>query len=167
MSFTIKLQDNTSAKNKIGKTIKDIRELTGTLRDGTSIINPVIQFRINDISDLKTCNYMTIPAFRRKYFVTDIKSVRNNIVEISAHVDVLETYKDDIDANTAIIARSSQSDLYNAYLDDNLLATYQDSYVVSYNFPQKFSKDDNNLILCVAGASAPSSSGSSGGGHGF
>lgn len=175
MSFKILLQDNTSAKNKIGKTIKTVKELTGTLRDGTSIINPVIQFRINDIADLKTCNYMTIPAFRRKYFVTDIKSVRNNIVEISAHVDVLETYGipwgdekiSKLDANTAIIARSSQSDLYNAYLDDNLLATYQDSYVVSYNFPQKFSKDDNNLILCVAGASAPSSSGSSGGGHGF
>lgn len=154
MSFTIKLQDNTSAKNKIGKTIKDIRELTGTLRDDTSIINPVIQFRINDISDLKTCNYMTIPSFNRKYFVTDIKSIRNNIVEISAHVDVLETYKDGIDDNTAIIARSSQKDFYNTYLDDNLLATYQDSYVVSYNFPQKFSKSDSNLILCVAGASA-------------
>lgn len=152
MSFTIKLQDNTSAKNKIGKTIKDIRELTGTLRDGTSIINPVIQFRINDISDLKTCNYMTIPAFNRKYFVTDIKSIRNNIVEVSAHVDVLETYKNEIDDNTAIIARSSQKDFYNTYLDDNLLATYQDSYVVSYNFPQKFAKSDNNLILCVAGA---------------
>lgn len=161
MSFKILLQDNTSAKNKIGKTIKSIKELTGTLRDGTSIINPVIQFRINDIADLKTCNYMTIPAFRRKYFVTDIKSIRNNIVEISAHVDVLETYgipwegeeKSKLDENTAIIARSSQKDFYNTYLDDNLLATYQDSYVVSYNFPQKFSKKDNNLILCVAGAS--------------
>lgn len=160
MSFTIKLQDNTSAKNKIGKTIKDIKELQGTLRDGTSIINPVIQFRINDISDLKTCNYMTIPSFRRKYFVTDIKSIRNNIIEVSAHVDVLETYGipwDDektskLDENTAIIARSSQKDFYNTYLDDNLLATYQDSYVVSYNFPQKFAKSDNNLILCVAGA---------------
>ena len=154
MAFTIKLQDNTSAKNKIGKTIKDIKELTGTLRDDTSIINPVIQLKVNNISNLKTCNYMTIPSFNRKYFVTDIKSIRNNIVEISAHVDVLETYKDGIDDNTAIIARSSQKDFYNTYLDDNLLATYQDSYVVSYNFPQKFSKGDNNLILCVAGASA-------------
>lgn len=153
MSFTIKLQTNTSAKNKIGKTLTDIRELEGTLRDSTSIINPTIVFRINDVSVLKKCNYMTIPDFGRKYFVTDIKSLYNNIVEISAHVDVLETYKNEIDKNTAIIARSSQKDFYNTYLDDSLLATYQDTYCVSYDFPSKFAKNDNNLILCVAGAS--------------
>lgn len=153
MSFTIKLQNNKSAKNRIGKSITDIRTLEGTLRDSTSIINPTILFRINDVSDLKNCNYMTIPSFNRKYFVTDIKSVRNNMIEVSAHVDVLETYKDEIDDNTAIIARSSQKDFYNTYLDDSLLATYQDTYCVSYKFPSKFAKDDNSLILCVAGAS--------------
>lgn len=153
MSFTIKLQNNHSSKNRIGKDINDIRTLTGTLRDGCSIINPKILIRMEDVSDLKNCNYMTITEFGRKYFVTDIVSVTHNTIEVSGHVDVLETYKDEIDKNTAIIARQSSTSFGNTYLDDSLLATYQDSYVVSYDFPQKFSKDENNLILCVAGAS--------------
>lgn len=153
MSFTIKLQNNKSSKNRIGKELNDIRELTGTLRDGCSIINPKILIRMNDVSDLKNCNYMTIPEFGRKYFITDIVSVTHNMIEVSGHVDVLETYKDEIDKNTAIIARQSSTKFGNTYLDDNLLATYQDTYVVSYNFPQKFSKDSNSMILCVAGAS--------------
>lgn len=153
MSFTIKLQNNHSAKNRIGKDINDIRTLTGTLRDGCSIINPKILIRMDDVSDLKNCNYMTISEFGRKYFITDIVSVTHNTIEVSGHVDVLETYKDEIDKNTAIIARQSSTAFGNTYLDDSLLATYQDTYVVSYNFPQKFAKGDNNLILAVAGAS--------------
>lgn len=153
MSFKIKLQNNHSSKNRIGKDINDIRELTGTLRDGCSIINPKILIRMDDVGDLKNCNYMTIAEFGRKYFVTDIVSVTHNMIEVSGHVDVLETYKDEIDKNTAIIARQSSTSFGNTYLDDNLLATYQDSYVVSYDFPQSFKKDEEHLILAVAGAS--------------
>lgn len=153
MSFTIKLQNNKSAKNRIGKSITDIRTLTGTLRDECSIINPKILIRMDDVSDLKNCNYMSIAEFGRKYFVTDIVSVTHNTIEVSGHVDVLETYKDEIDKNTAIIARQSSTTFGNTYLDDNLLATYQDTYVVSYDFPQSFKKDEENLVLAVAGAS--------------
>lgn len=152
MAFKILLQNNHSAKNRIGKDINTIREISGDLRDESSIINPKILIRLDDVGDLKNCNYMSIPEFGRKYFVTDITSVRHNMVEVSGHVDVLETYATEIDKNTAIIARQSSTSFGNTYLDDGLLATYQDTYVVSYNFPQKFSKT-GHLILCVAGAS--------------
>lgn len=153
MSFTIKLQNNHSSKNRIGKDINDIRELSGTLRDDCSIINPKILIRMDDVGDLKNCNYMTIPEFGRKYFVTDIRSVTHNMIEVSGHVDVLETYKDEIDKNTAIIARSSQKGTFaNTYLEDNELATYQDTYNVTYPWGYKFSHSNDSLILCVAGA---------------
>lgn len=155
MSFTVKLQNNTSAKNKIEKDIRDIRTLEGTLREGCSLINPKIVFRIESksVSDIRKCNYMTIPDFGRKYFVNNITYVRQDLVEISAHVDVLETYKDEIDKNTAIIARSSDSKNFgNTYLEDNELATYQDTYNVSYPWGYKFSHANDSLILCVAGA---------------
>lgn len=153
MSFTIKLQNNHSAKNRIGKDINTIRTITGTLRDSSSIINPKILIRLDDVGDLKNCNYMEIPEFGRKYFVTDIVSVTHNMIEVSGHVDVLETYKDEIDKNTAIIARSSQGKFYNTYLQDDELATYQDTYNVCYPWGYKFSHDNDSLILLVAGAS--------------
>lgn len=157
MAFEIILQNNKSAKNQIGKSITDIAKLSDCqLKDGCSLINPKILVRTSTeitLTKLRDCNYMTISNFGRKYFVNDITSIRNGLMEISGHVDVLETYKDEIDKNEAIIARQSSTAFGNTYLDDNLLATYQDTYVVSYNFPNGFSKDEENLILAVAGAS--------------
>lgn len=157
MSFTINLYNNTSAKNRIDKALTGIRAgdnaLEGELRDDCSLENPVIRLRINDVSDLQHCNYMYIPTFDRYYFITDTVSLRNHIVEIHGHVDVLMTYKSSIANNTAILARSSQVPAYgNTYLDDNLLATYQDTYNVSYPWGYTFSHDNDSLLLAVAGA---------------
>lgn len=153
MSFKIQLQNNTSPKNKVGKSLTNIKEIEGTLRDNCSIINPKILIKIDDVSTLNKCNYMTIGTFGRKYFITDIVSYRNHLVEISGHVDVLDTYSTDIKKNEAIISRYNSTELGNTYLDDRLLATYQDSYCVSYNFPGSFPKSSENLVLAVAGAS--------------
>lgn len=156
MSFNIKLYNNTSAKNRIDKALTEIRSLDGELREECSIVDPKIRIRIEDVGDtLKHCNYMYIESFDRYYYITNIVSVRYNIVEISGHVDVLTTYKDSIKDNTAILARSSQvstSGYGNTYLDDALLARYQDTYNVSYPWGYTFSHDNDSLILAVAGA---------------
>lgn len=152
MSFSIQLYNNTSAKNRIGKDLTKIGDpIVGEFRNESSIINPDIIFKFDDVGDYKHCNYMYIKEFDRYYFVNDIISLRNRIVEIKAHVDVLETYKDDIVKNSAIIARNEKA--FNMYIADSELATSQDSYVVSYDFPNSFKKGDEHLILCVAGAS--------------
>lgn len=157
MSFKINLYNNTSAKNRIDKSLTGIRSgnnaLEGELRDECSIENPIVRVRINDVSDLEHCNYMYIPTFGRYYYVNDIVSMRNHIVEIHGHVDVLVTYKSAIGENTAILARSSQVPEYgNTYLDDNELATYSDTYNVSYPWGYSFSHDNDSLLLAVAGA---------------
>lgn len=174
----VQLYNNTSAVNRIDKSLTGIRSgdnaLDGTFRDSVNIDRPTIRLRINDISDLKHANYMYIAMFERYYFIDSITSVRNNIVEIQGHIDVLKTYGYQIGQNTAILSRSSQagsSGYGNTYLDDNLLATYQDTYNVSYPWGYTFSHDNDSLILAVAGASISSTSTdddeSSGGGHGF
>lgn len=151
MSFTIQLFNMTSAKNRIEKDKTQIgSDITGEFRNESSIINPDIVFRIDDVSTLKHCNYMYIEQFERYYFVNDIISLRNRMVEIKAHVDVLETYKAEILKNSAIIARNEKS--FNMYISDNQLATSQDNYVVSYDFPSSFEKSEENIILCVAGS---------------
>lgn len=151
MSFTIKLQRMTTQRNRINKAghITDIREIEGTLRDASSIMNPVIQFRINDVGDLKRCNYMYISEWGRYYFVDDITSFRNNIIQISAHVDVLYTYKDQILDNTGLIHRSGNS--YSLYLDDSQFKTYNCPHILTKNFPSGFPKD-NEFLLAVSGS---------------
>lgn len=163
MSFKITLQINKSPKNKIGKSLTTIKELEGTLKNESSILDPKILIKIgsseemwiadndnNSGNSISKCNYFTIPNFNRKYFVTDIKLIRNTMIEISGHVDVLDTYSSDILNHKYIMARSQSK--YNQYLPDNQMATYADSYTVNYSFPQKFSHSNENLILAVAGA---------------
>lgn len=147
MSFNIKFQNNVSEPNKLDKQIVDIITLTGTLKDSTSIIDPVIMIE-GDISSFKNANYMTIDAFGRSYFITNIRSIRNNLIEISAHVDVLSTYKAQIRTNTAIIKRNAND--WNLYIDDGIFKSYQQQRVATKIFPHKF--DTFEYVLSVAGS---------------
>ena len=151
MSFVIKLQTNSSEKVKIGKSLTDVLSLEGTLKVETSIIDPILIIESTDEKLLK-CNYMTIPSFNRSYFITNIKSVKNKLWEITAHVDVLESFKDEIRSNTAII--SKQEKKWNLYLDDGTFKSYQNPLVMTQKFPKGFTAQE--FILITAGGSEES-----------
>lgn len=148
MSFSIKLQRNKSEVNRIGKDITDISTVSGTLRDGTSILGPVILIA-GDISDFTSCNYMSISAFNRHYFITDIRSIRNGVFEVSGKVDVLETYKSQIRDNKAIIKK--QENVWNLYLNDGTFHIFQNQQIATKSFPSGFSGQE--FVLAVAGSS--------------
>lgn len=147
MSFNIVLQTNTSEKNRIDKTLIDIATLTGTLKSETSIIDPVILIE-GDLSDYVNCNYMTIESFGRSYFINNIKSIRTGLFEISAHVDVLSSFADEIRSNTAIVRR--QENRWNLYLNDGSFRVYQNPMVLTKAFPSGFTTQE--FVLAVAGA---------------
>ena len=147
MSFVIKLQTCNDKKIKIGKNPTTLLSLDGTLKVQTSIIDPTIIIESSDAVNLLKCNYMTIPSFNRSYFISDIKSVSNKLWEIYAHVDVLDSFKDEILANTAIIARQEKE--WNLYLDDGTFKSYQNPLVMTQTFPQGFNSQE--FILITAG----------------
>lgn len=147
MSFDIRLQQNNSDNIVLDKNITDIIVLSGSLKNETSIIDPVILIE-GDLSNYVNCNYMTIPIFGRSYFIRDIKSIRTSLFEIHAHVDVLTTYAAQIRANTGIIHR--QEFLWNLYLDDGSFRTYQNPMVLTREFPSGFTTQE--FVLAVAGA---------------
>ena len=148
--MTIQIQQTTSEKNKIGKSISTLYTESGALREGTSIINPVIMISGANVPTLKNANYMHIPDFNRYYFITDIKSVRNGLIEISGHVDVLQTYSSQIRNNTAIIKRNANS--WNLYIEDGLFKTYANPHIFTKEFPSGFK--DPSYVLFVAGGKA-------------
>lgn len=148
MSFHVKLQYNKSALNKVSKSISDILEVSGVLKENTSILNPIITIRA-DLADLTGVNYMYISAFgHRSYFVTDIRSIAGGLVEISGKVDVLFTYKSDIRECYAIV--SNQQNVYNLYLNDGSFRVRADSKVITTPFPSGF--NGSSYVLAVAGS---------------
>ena len=72
-----------------------------TLKNGCDILKPVFMLSSDD-NYFK--NTITEIGFQDKYyFVTDIKSVRNNLWELSCEIDVLATYKAKIIANKCLV----------------------------------------------------------------
>lgn len=135
--ITVKLHQTSSTRNKIGKTLDAGLDFSCCLKDDCSILNPRLDiFTDSDITDK---NYMYIPAFGRYYFIDDIVSTNNGYWTITAHVDVLETYKTHIKNNDAVIRR--QKNKYNLYLDDPDFHTYNYDRIQTLKFPaNSFSK---------------------------
>lgn len=144
--MTIALYSNLSEKNRLDKNITLISSLDGSLKEDTSIIDPVIKINA-DVSSMANINYLYIAAFNRYYFINDIISINNDICEIHAHVDVLSTYKAGIRAQNAIVARQEKK--WNLYLNDGVFRTYQNPYIITKAFPSGFTQQ--HFVLSVAG----------------
>lgn len=146
MAFNVCIQQNNSEVIRITKSLTLIGTFTGTLKDNCSIINPIILLEAN-LGDLKSANYCTISDFNRSYFINDITSVRNGLVEISCHVDVLSSFAAQIKANKGIVFRQEKD--WNLYLNDGVLEVYQNPHVTTHEFPNGF--DGQSYVLALAG----------------
>lgn len=144
--MTIKFYNNMSEVNALNKNIDEIISLTGTLREQSSIIDPIINVEGID-SYLRLINYAYIPEFNRYYFITNIESVRNGVWRIFFHVDVLYTYRAYIRDNYAIIERNEVT--YDLKLNDGLFKTQQNPRIAQFPFPSGF--NTWNFVLAVAG----------------
>ena len=147
MAFNIELKINNSEQNRLNKNTRTIMTVSGVLKEETSIIYPVIKIEC-EISDVTGCNYLSISVFGRSYFVNDIRSIRNGLVEFSCHVDVLSTYAEQIKNNTGIIKR--QENKWNLYLNDGTFKVYQNPIVLTKAFPSGFTTQE--FVLAVAGS---------------
>ncbi len=145
MSFNVVLQYNSSPANQVTKSLTTKHTCTGTLRDGSSALDPVVLVEISDFPS--QCNYASIAAFDRQYFIKDIKSVRNGLWEIHMHVDVLGTYDSAIRGQQAIIGKQANS--YNLYLNDGNYKCYQNPHIITKNFPSGFNTSNFSYVLAM------------------
>ena len=146
----ITLYTNESEKNKLEKTLDHPILLEGTLRDESSIINPIILISSEKKDIPYMYNYAYIPAFGRYYFITDIESVRTGIWRVSMHVDVLMSYKEQIKQLPVIINKQQDIKNSNLYLNDGSYVIDSRSYNTILNFSGGFN-DDGKFILITAG----------------
>ena len=144
--MNIILYVNNSEKNKIGKNLTNDFSISGTLRDATNIINPVILIELNEIGNY---NYCYISSFNRYYFITDITVIRTGLYAISLMVDVLESFKTDI-KNLSVILLNTQNVGTNNYLPSQVFRNNVKSRTDIINFPSGLN-DTGEFILITAG----------------
>ena len=147
MAFNILIQRNNSENNRVTKDVTLLSTIEGTLRQETSIIDPVFIIA-GDLDDYVGVNYCTVDSFGRSYFVNNIRSVRSGLIELTCHVDVLSSFAQQIRANTAIIRR--QENQWNLYLNDGTFRVYQNPTVLTKAFPSGFTTQE--FVFAVAGS---------------
>lgn len=150
MAFTISLFKTNSDNNRVVKTLTDEKQLSGELRNQTSVLNPSI--RIESADNISAYNYAYISEFGRYYYITDIVSVRTNCWVVSLRCDVLMSYKDEIQGLNVILDNTQETGSSN-YLSSpnwvNLVKTKTDIKV----FPSGLSEQGEFILITAGGDS--------------
>lgn len=136
----------------IGKTWSETTQtVEGKLLYNQSFLSP--SFLVS--GNYSEYNYAYIPAFGRFYYIKDHIAESGNMTRIEMQVDALQSFKDQILANNAVLER--QESLNNAYFADSMYWTQVNKVVKTVPFTDgsgnelKFTIPDDNFILTIAG----------------
>lgn len=112
------LYKNKAESNRLDKTdyLEKIYELEGTLRDKCSIISPIIQVQLVELTKICQCNYAYIADFGRYYYIDDVVGEYNSIVTLYMRSDPLMSFKDPILDLDVVALRNEYNS--NAYIED-------------------------------------------------
>ena len=101
-----------------------------TLKEGTSIFNPtfILKYPLSDdldgsniIAKFDDINYLYCREWSRYYFIKDITFLTGRRIQLDCHVDVLESYKNDIANISAEIYRSEMASIKSDFMVDDRL----------------------------------------------
>lgn len=126
-------------------------------KEDTELVNPTFICMPN--KDIKRVNYIHVSELKRYYYVDDVIYKQDHI-ELVCTVDVLMSFKDDIDKLYTIIIRTQSADPYsgyNLYISDNKIRTESQLRIVTLNFERGFQVGENkssNFILTINGGGA-------------
>ena len=138
--YKISKRHNSTLQPSGSGTVIDVQ-----LKNGSDIIAPVFLLSLASLPD-----YSMMVFEGRTYFITGISSVRDNLWEISAEVDVLATYKTNILATTAFIEYSTNG---NTNIIDSRLAITTPKLFDYVDTPlSDFVSTTGTYLLTVCGA---------------
>lgn len=150
MAFTVSLFKTTSENNRVVKVLTDEKQLSGELRNQTSVLNPSI--RIESADNISTYNYAYISEFGRYYYITDIVSVRTNCWVVSFRCDVLMSYKDEIQGLNVILDNTQETGLSNYLSSSNWVSLVKTKTDIKA-FPSGLSEQGEFILITAGGDS--------------
>lgn len=150
MAFTISLFKTASENNRVVKVLTDEKQLSGELRNQTSVLNPSI--RIESADNISIYNYAYISEFGRYYYITDIVSVRTNCWVVSLRCDVLMSYKDEIQGLNVILDNTQETGLSNYLSSPNWVSLVKTKTYIKV-FPSGLSEQGEFILITAGGDS--------------
>lgn len=119
----------------------------GVPRDEISVMNPIIRFENDGILRF---NYAYIPSLQRYYSIVDRTAYRQGVWDVTFTVDVLMSFRADINDLSVVVDKQSMIENGNEYIDDGSLVSENVMFQSIYEFPAGFN-DTGEYILITAG----------------
>ena len=148
--MNVNFYNYTGANNVINKSLGTPTTLECNMQVATDQLQPIVRVTFNDnvSRETFTYNYCTIElgGVTYSYFI-DINNIQNigkGVWLVPMSLDLLELYKQDILASTAIIERSSSA--YNMYLRDDIYQAFGYPIIGCKEFPSGFTDNYTYLL---------------------
>lgn len=143
----VEMYVNLSEPNKINKSLRTGPIYSGSLRDGTSILDPVVMI---EAGTLVGYNYAHIPLFGRYYYITNVVSLRTGLWEVSMHTDPLMTYRSQLMAVSVILDTSTRTGADEYLTGPQFVARAKESTTV-IPFPSGLAQNGEFILITAGG----------------
>lgn len=138
---------NLSDSRVINKNIVPGETFSGQARDEVDVMTPTIRF---DKDEVLRYNYAYIPDLQRYYDVTNRTVYREGLWDVTFAVDVLMSFRGDINQLNVVVDKQSMEVNGNEYIDDSSLVAENVMFQTVYNFTSGFNST-GEFILITAG----------------
>lgn len=112
----INLYKYTQDPNTVNKTLGNPYTVTGYMTNDLEIDSPTIKLTSYDLE----YNYIYIPVLKRYYFIDGVRIDPNGIWHIQLSIDVLMTFKDEIEHAQITITKQKTNNLDSAGYEKRL-----------------------------------------------
>lgn len=138
---------NQSDARVINKNLIEGETFSGQARDEVDVMAPIVLF---DSPEVLRYNYAYIPELQRYYDIVNRTAFRDGLWEVTFSVDVLMSFRGDINQLNVVVDKQSMAENGNEYIDDSSLVAENVMFQTVYNFPSGFNST-GEFILITAG----------------
>ena len=148
---TIQFYYNASERKVIGKDLTPVNTPTHcTIKGEASVMSPIFIYS-SDNAYPSGVNYLYWTEMDRYYFIDDIQVLTGGRMALYCSVDVLESFKDNILNQVAIVDKQQNINESNLYINDGSFINTEQTFNEIKNFQNGFN-DNGEFILINAGA---------------
>jgi len=151
-------------KKKVRKEKEEVARYGSVIfKEQTSLYHPTFIIQGLNIQEIPACNYAYFPKAGRYYFITDIKFLTGNTVQIDCECDVLYSFKDDILESKQRVIRCANSTYKNTLIPDTNYTIFGRKKLKKGNMTRTmmdgYSMDDSSVVLITSGDAGGESDG--------
>lgn len=131
----------------INKNTTELRTAEGGFRQPLSLMNPIIEMG-GDVQNLfasGTCTYMQVDG--KFYYVMDYEFPKQNLTVVHLHLDVLMTYKSEVNSLNIMLERSSAGG--DPDMEDTMMPISNNVDIEKYNLPHAFNQNEADGVYVL------------------